>query len=245
MYSEEEVLALARRAYRTGEASFPVRPQQSALLVIDMQDEFVKPGWTLYWVPEATRMVSRLAKFIASCRELGLPVIYTAFAGTHNNLDRPRSGAFMPNRYSAGDPSSAWFRDGRIWHELAPRPDDVVLFKPSYGAFYDTPLETILRNRGRDTIIITGTLTNFCCGTTARQGYERGFQVVFGSDVTATDDPELQEAELCVLRKGFARVMRAEEIVSALQARGTGPARGSFDSGERPPGESNSTGSNL
>ena len=111
-----------------------------------------------------------------------------------------------------------WFSDGRIWHELAPSEDDVVIRKPSYGAFYDTPLETILRNLGRDTIIIAGTLTNFCCGTTARQGYERGFNVVFGSDLTATDDPEMQNAELSVLRKGFARVMPAQEIVAALQA---------------------------
>ena len=62
-----------------------------------------------------------------------------------------------------------------------------------------------------------GTLTNFCCGMTARQGYERGFNVVVGSDLTATDDPDLQGAELSVLRKGFARVMTAKEIVSALE----------------------------
>jgi hypothetical protein len=84
-----------------------------------------------------------------------------------------------------------------------------VIFKPSYGAFYDTPLETILRNLNRDTIIVVGTLTNFCCGTTARQGYERGFYVVFCSDLIATDDPDMQEAELSVLRKGFARIMTA------------------------------------
>ncbi len=92
------------------------------------------------------------------------------------------------------------------------------MLKSSYGAFYDTPLETILKNLGRDTVIICGTLTNFCCGVTARQAYERGFYVVFGSDVTATDDPELHEAELKVLRKGFARVLTGAEIASALTA---------------------------
>ena len=122
----------------------------------------------------------------------------------------------MPNRYDAAGVSDAWFRDGRIWHELSPRSEDVLILKPSYGVFYDTPLETILRNLNRDTIIVTGTLTNFCCGTTARQGYERGFQVVFCSDLTATDDPEMQQVELCVLRKGFARVMTADAIVAAL-----------------------------
>jgi nicotinamidase-related amidase len=216
VYSEEEVLRLARDAYQEGSAAFPVVPARSALLVIDMQDEFVRPGWTPYWVPEATRMVPRLISFISGCRGVAIPVVFTAFAATHHNLDRPRSGAFMPNRYGTMDSDDSWFRDGRIWHELRPRPDDVVILKPSYGAFYDTPLETILRNLDRDTIIIAGTLTNFCCGTTARQGYERGFHVVFCSDLTGTDDPDMQQAELSVLRKGFGRVMTADEISAAL-----------------------------
>lgn len=216
VYSEDEVLALARRAYRTGQASFEVEANRCALLLIDMQDEFVKPGWTPYWVPEATRMVPRLAALIARCRQAGVPIIYTAFAATHRGLDRPRSGGRMPNRYAAPDGGETWFHEGRIWHEVAPAPGDIVIYKPSYGAFYDTPLHTILVNLDRDTIIITGALTNFCCGMTARQGYERGFQVVLISDLTATDDPELQEAELAVMRKGFARVMSGEDIGAVL-----------------------------
>jgi nicotinamidase-related amidase len=92
-----------------------------------------------------------------------------------------------------------------------------VIHKPSYGAFYDTPLETILKNLGKDTVIICGTLTNYCCGMTARQAYERSFRVVFGSDVTATDDPDMQEPELKVMRKGFAMVLSADEIIEMLK----------------------------
>lgn len=215
-FSEQEVLRLAREAYESGVATFDVVAERSALLVIDMQDEFVRPGWTPFWVPEATRMVTRLAALVARCRELDVPICYTTFARTHHFLDRPRTGSVMPNRYPACGAHDEWFEEGRIWHELAPREDDVVIRKPSYGAFYDTPLETVLRNLGRDTVVVTGTLTNFCCGATARQAYERGFQVVFGSDVTATDDPAMQEPELRVLRKGFARVMSAGEIAREL-----------------------------
>lgn len=219
-YSAAEVLALARRAYTAGTADFAIVRASCALLVIDMQDEFVKPGWTPFWVPDATRLVPRIAALIERCRTLDVPVIFTAFARTHQNLDRPRAGAWMPNRYAELGADESWFRDGRIWHELAPRPDEVLILKPSYGAFFDTPLETILKNLGRDTIIICGTLTNFCCGATARQGYERGFKVVFGSDVTATDDPDLEEAELKVLREGFARVLAVQEIVDLLENAG-------------------------
>jgi nicotinamidase-related amidase len=217
VYSEEEVLELARDAYESGDARFEIVAARSALLVIDMQDEFVRPGSTPFWIPEATRMAPRLAGLVAGCRRLAVPVCYTAFARTHHYLDRPRSGAAMPNRYPHCGSDAGGSGDSPIWHELEPRPDEVVILKPSYGAFYDTPLETILRNLGRDTVIITGTLTNFCCGTTARQAYERGFQVVFGSDVTATDDPAMQEPELRVLRKGFARVMTARDIAHALE----------------------------
>lgn len=63
-YTEEWVTARARGAYEHGRASFDVRPERTALLVIDMQDEFVRPGWSPYWVPAATRMAPRLRRLI-------------------------------------------------------------------------------------------------------------------------------------------------------------------------------------
>ena len=165
---------------KTAHALLHFASSRSALLVIDMQDEFVKPHWTPFWVPAATRIVSLIAGLVDSCRALEVPIIFTAFADTYRFLDRPKSGAFMPNRYPQIPHDPGWFRETRISAPLQPQADDILILKPSYGAFYDTPLETILKNLGRDTIVISGTLTNFCCGMTARQGYERGFQVVFG-----------------------------------------------------------------
>lgn len=221
-FSESEVLRLAEAAY-SGNPSFPFSPETTALLVIDMQDDFVRPHWTPFWVPDATRMVGRIKHLIEFCRHRKIPIIFTAYARTHSRLDRPKSGAFMPNRYKGKVPDDpSYFRDGRIWHELAPREDEIVIHKPSYGAFFDTPLETILKNLGRDTVIICGTLTNFCCGTTARQAYERGFNVIVGNDVTASDDRELHKAELRTLRKGFAMVATSSAIIKKL---GTGGRR--------------------
>jgi nicotinamidase-related amidase len=226
-YTEEDVQALARRAYEHGEPSSALDLRRAALLVIDMQAEYVEPGWTAGWVPEATRMIPRLARVVEAARRVRIPVIHTAFAATHRFLDRPRSGPTMPNRYP-GEPSEGLFQEARFPKELAPRPDEIVILKPSYGAFYDTPLDTILRNQGCDTVIITGTLTNLCCGTTARQAYERGYEVVVGSDLMATNDPEVQAAEIKTLRYGFARILTADEIVQhlgALQADAAPPRR--------------------
>ncbi|MBH1935796.1 cysteine hydrolase [Streptomyces sp. AV19] len=211
-YTEEWVTRRARAAYAEGRALFPVRPDRAALLVIDMQDEFVRPGRSPYWVPAATRMAPRLRGLVNHCRELDVPVIRTVFDDTHLGPDRPHALRHLPHA------DTEWRRPApaEVWDEMGHRSDEILIRKPSYGAFYDTPLDTILRNLGRDTVIITGTLTNYCCGTTARQAYERGYHVVFGADATATDDESRQEPELAVLRKGFALVLRTEEIVSRL-----------------------------
>ncbi|GHE39003.1 hydrolase [Streptomyces longispororuber] len=213
-YTEEWVAARARDGYERGRASFAVRPERSALLVVDMQEEFVAPGFSPYWVPAATRMAPRLRGLVEHCRTVGVPVVWTVFDDTHLGLDRPHALRYLPHG------ADGWRRPGpaRIWGGMGPREDEVLIRKPSYGAFYDTPLDTVLRNLGRDTVIVTGTLTNYCCGTTARQAYERGYRVVFGADTTATDDEARQEPELAVLRKGFALVLTAEEITARLSA---------------------------
>ena len=216
-YSEEYVLRLAAAAYDHGLASFAVEARRAALLVIDMQAEYVEPGETPSWVPEATRLVTRLARLLVAARRTGLPIIHTAFARTHSGLDRPATGASMPNRYP-GVPTPDLPCSPRFPAELAPREGEVVILKPSYGAFFDTPLDTILRNLGRDTVIVTGTMTNLCCGTTARQAYERGYRVVFVSDLTATNDSALHEAEIRTLRYGFARIATADEVLEMLGA---------------------------
>lgn len=215
-YTEEQVMAMARQAYERGNPELELLPERCALIVVDMQDEFVRPRWSPFWVPEATRQVPRIKRLIERCRQRDIPVIFTVFSRTHGYLDRPATGSTMPNRFAQVKDQSQFFVKGDIYPELAPREGEIVIHKPSYGAFYDTPLETILKNLRKDAVIICGTLTNYCCGMTARQAYERGFSVIFGSDVNATDDPELQEPELKVLRKGFAKVMTSDEILGRL-----------------------------
>jgi len=217
-YTEEKVLNLGKQAYEKGTAKFEIISKKTALLVIDMQYEFVKPGWTPYWVPEATKQVHRIKQLIEHCRKKHLPIIFTVYSKTNKYLDRPITLPFLPRRYpDLKINQSEYFIEGRVWHEIAPKQEDIIIHKPSYGAFYDTPLETILKNMQKDTVIICGTMTNYCCGTTARQAYERSFKVVFGSDVTSTDDFNIQETELKTLRRGFAKVLTADEIRGMLR----------------------------
>ena len=106
-FSEQDVLRLAQTAYSEN-PSFDIVPERTALLVIDMQDEFVKPHWTPFWVPQATRIVKPVRRLVNYCRHENIPVVFTAYARTHFHLDRPKTGAFMPNRYTGkvkDDPS--------------------------------------------------------------------------------------------------------------------------------------------
>lgn len=216
-YTEGQVATLGRRAYLEGEAGFEISAEKSALLVIDMQEEIVRPHWSPFWVPEATRLTARIKVLIERCRQSAVPVIFTALSTLHNGLDRPGVDELMPGRFTDLNlDHSEFFNQELICEDLAPEEGELIIRKPTYGAFLNTPLETILHNLNRDTILICGALTNFACGTTARQGYERGFKVVVGSDVTATDDPALHKADLMVLRRGFARVMTAKKIIDAL-----------------------------
>jgi nicotinamidase-related amidase len=213
MFTEEIILQTAEKAYSQGNASFGVDIKKCALLVIDMQNEFVQPGWTSSWIPEATRQVPKISKVIQFCRDKAVPVIFTVFSKTHSYMDRPTSGRYMPNRFPELGEDPTWFVDGKVWHELSPAENEIVIHKPSYGAFYDTPLDTILRGMEKDTVIICGTLTNCCCGATARQAYERGYYVVFGSDITSTYNDEMQQAEINALRFAFAKIMSSNEII--------------------------------
>jgi len=216
-YTEEIVKKNAAEAYVNGDVKFPINYYDCALLVIDMQDEFVKPEWTPYWVPNTTKQIINIEALIRACSRKKVPVIYTVIKETNNCLDKPLTSEIMPNNYTHLGYDESWFKKGSIVNELDFLDNKIVIYKVSYGAFYNTSLETILRNLERNTIIICGTSSSYNCGVTARQGFERGFNVIFGSDITSTDNPEIHDNELKVLRKGFAKVMTSEEIIMAIE----------------------------
>jgi nicotinamidase-related amidase len=222
-FSSEYQLQKARRDYETGVASVRIDPKRSALIVIDMIDEFTKPGLAPFWVPDATVMLPRVKSLIEAARGAGTPVIYTyyAFNSTYTDMNPWFREAWAPIDKTDDYDGPPLFTKESV--DAAIKPDygkDILIAKPSYGAFTNTSLDYILRNLGVDTLIVCGTMTNYCCGTTAREAHARGYKVVFGSDCNATDDPSIQEAELKTLRRGFALVISTDEIISALKGSG-------------------------
>lgn len=222
-FTAEYQLQKARRDYATGTASIRIDPKRSAVLVIDMIDEFTKPNYAPFWVPEATRILPRVRSLIQASRKAGVPVIYTyySFNPTYTDINPWFREAWAPIDKVEDYDGPALFTKESV--DKAIEPDyskDILIAKPSYGAFTNTSLDYILRNLGVETVIVCGTMTNYCCGTTAREAHARGYKVVFGSDCNATDDDKIQQAELMTLRRGFALVTTTHEIVDALRGRG-------------------------
>ena len=213
----------AKEQYEKGEASFKINPKKAALIVVDMLEEFTKPNWTPAWVPEATNQIPKIKDLINTCREIGCPVIYTYYAFRSDYLDMatPFREARTPLDMLDDYDGPLLFQKESV--DPALKPDyqkDILIPKPWYGSFTGTTLDYVLKNLKVDTVIICGTMTNYCCGTTAREAHARGYKVVFGSDINSSDDPQIQEAELKTLRRGFALVLAKDQIKDALHGKG-------------------------
>ncbi len=173
---------------------------QSALLVIDMQE---------YFRPIATGIIPGVKRVIDVCRRSGVPVIYTQ----HGHNDPEESG--MLSEWWEGHiiPGSD---EALIVPEIQPATGERVMAKDRYSAFYRTDLEDQLRKSGIKDMIISGVMTNLCCETTARDAFVRDFRVFFLADGTATSGDDYHIAALRNLAYGFAYILTCDEIVQYL-----------------------------
>jgi ureidoacrylate peracid hydrolase len=204
-----------------------IEPSTTALIVVDMQNDFVAPGAPLE-TPAGRAMVPTLQRALACCREHGIPVIYTISTWRPDGCDlgllghhvRPDRGAVLIE----GSPGVA------IFPEIAPHDGEIVITKHRFSAFYCTDLEIILRGLGVTTVVITGVTTENCCHATARDAFSRDFQVVFLSDATATVDypdlgygglsaAEVHRATLVILARDTADVMTTEAFIARVSAK--------------------------
>ncbi|MFH1834386.1 MAG: cysteine hydrolase [bacterium] len=198
---------------------FPVVPQKTALVNVDMQNCFVADSPIA--APDGLGVLSRINQLAEACRRAGILVIHTALVlrPDCSNIGvlaetAPPAKAGVLNK---GTESAA------LHKSLVVEPGDIVLEKPRFGAFHGTDLELILRSRGIDTIIISGIATNVCCDTTAREAMVRDFHVFFLSDGTATAEmgvasaAELQRATLATMDFLFAQVLTVDDMLEKIE----------------------------
>lgn len=199
-------------------AMWRVNPQKTALLVIDMQNDFVLEGYPME-VPMARRRIPRMQEVITECRAAGIPVVYTQHILLDTFNVSPLESAYNPALLNAGMRKGSF--GAEVVDDLKPEPDDVVIQKHRYDAFHNTQLENVLTSisglRQVDTVIIIGTLTEVCCDSTARGAYMRDFKVAFISDATGALSDEAQAATEKTISTFFGRVLPTGELVAEIR----------------------------
>ncbi len=190
---------------------------RSAVLVIDMQRDFVEEGRPME-VPAARDAIAGIQRVSEAARAAGAPVVYTQHVLLDDFDVSPLETAYNPKLLSVGMRAGT---DGvEIIDELAPRPGEPVIPKHRYDAFHNTRLDSVLRSirglNGIDTVIITGTLTEVCCESTARSAFMRDYRVAFVSDATGALLPGAQQATEAAIGTFFGRVLTADEVVREL-----------------------------
>ena len=197
-------------------SKFVLDAKKSALLIIDMQNDFLRPGAPLE-VPTGRDIIPNIERLQKFCRDGGIPVIYTAVVTSPDT--KGLMWLFHPEH--APPLKACWegSEGADVYHELYPQVNERVVGKHYYDAFYDTDLDTMLRSLGIEYLIVTGVMTNFCVDSTVRAAFHRQYKVVVVNDGVACPWPDVQTAELKTFELGFARVLKTDEVVAELKGR--------------------------
>jgi len=211
-FSPSSIDVTAQKLLESAEKSTRKRPiistmEQSALLVLDMQEYFLSDQSHAF-VPSATAILPKVNALIKVYTHSGLPVILT------RHINTPQNAGLM----------AVWWKDilsaDMNLSRIAPRIDQqeaIVISKTRYDAFIYSPLEAILKKRKIRQVVICGVMTHLCCETTARSAFMRGYEVFFTVDGTATYNEAFHSAALLNLAHGFATPVLADTIISIVE----------------------------
>jgi nicotinamidase-related amidase len=210
---------------------FTFDPASTALIIIDMQRDFVEPGGFGELLGNDVALlrqaIAPIQRMLLAWRARGLFVIHTREGHRPDLSDCPPNKLWRSKQIGAGIGDRGPL--GRIlvrgepgWEiipELAPIPDEIVIDKPGKGSFYATDLELILRRRGITHLILTGITTDVCVHTTMRDANDRGFECLLLEGCTgATDYGNYLSAIKMVKMQGgvFGTVSSSERLIDVL-----------------------------
>jgi ureidoacrylate peracid hydrolase len=204
-----------------------IEPAKTALVIIDMQNYFMKPGFQGE-VPMARKIVPTVNRLAAATRELGGHVVWVknTTTGTRESWSVLHDWLQTPDRRDRRYASMELGQEGHaLWGELDARPEDAQIVKKRFSAFIQgsSDIEAYLRGRGIDTLLIGGTATQVCCESSARDAMMLNFKVIMVPDALATYSDEEQNISLRAFYSNFGDLQTADQAIASLK-RGLGQA---------------------
>jgi nicotinamidase-related amidase len=201
----------------------PDRLEHVALVIVDMQNDFVRRGAPLE-VPDARDTIAAHRALLEAFRNRKWQVVYTRF------LSRPEPCLLWSWSPQCRPPTRCCWKGHRrryadadgelecteVIDELAPHPADVIIDKLGYGAFHDTPLADILRRNGIESLLVTGTVTQICVEETAREAFHHGFRTTIVADAVSSFAPDLHAATLKNFAMKFGWVADSADLLGRL-----------------------------
>jgi len=196
-------------------------PAKTALVVVDMQNAFMLPGVAHALCPMAEKIVPNINRLAQEVRETGGTVVWIKTTFTDDALRdwsayfemvTPQHGAKRVEALTADS------KGHQLWADLDVGAEDVIVEKNRFSAFIQgsSNLAEILRQRGIDTILITGTVTNVCCESTARDAMMLNFKTIMVTDGNAAVTDQDHNASLCAFYLTFGDIMSTDMLVTCL-----------------------------
>jgi ureidoacrylate peracid hydrolase len=197
-------------------------PARSALVVVDMQNAFMLPGVAHALCMEAQEIVPNINRVAQAVRETGGAVVWIQTAYTdetrkswsvYYDLSKPEQNKKRAEALARGS------KGYELWETLDARPDDLYVEKNRFSAFIQgsSNLAEVLRAKNIDTILVTGTVTNVCCESTARDAMMCNFKTVMVSDGNAATCDEDHNASLALFYLTFGDVMSTDMLIGCLR----------------------------
>jgi len=199
------------------------RVRDPALVVVDLQNDFVREGAPLE-VPDARATIDANRRLIAAFRARGRPIVFTRFLSrpAANLLwlwspqCRPDTRCCWPGHQRRYADRHALLDCAEVIDDLAPEPGDIIIDKHGYGAFHGTGLDDWLKALAVRSLVITGTVTQICVEETAREAFHHGYRTTIAADAVSSFAPELHSATLKNFAMKFGWVAASDEILQWL-----------------------------